>query len=137
MPFHVKFVSPEVAGVTWKVSTSAPPELVTVTVTLLAPDAGATAPVIDPPLVSSWAVGVGRQHGLADHRRAVGHLAGRHGRLQVGQRGLHGLHAGDFAHLLELTQKLGRVGRLQRVLVLELGRDELQEIRRCDVERAC
>ena len=37
VPFQVKLVSPEAAGVTWKVLTSAPLESVTVTVTLVAP----------------------------------------------------------------------------------------------------
>src|ERR1700738_975582 len=59
VPFHVKFVSPEVAGATWKVLTSAPLELVTLTVTLLAPDAADTAPVTVPPLESSVAVVLG------------------------------------------------------------------------------
>src|SRR5579872_5133562 len=64
---------------------------------------------------------------VRDHLRRH-RLAEQAGRLQLGLRARHVVDALDRRELGELGQELGLVLRLQRVLVCELGHEELQKL---------
>ncbi len=124
VPSQLKVVSPEAcAGTTkdWMVLPRASP---IETVRLVAPAGALTAPLMVPP-AASVALLPGAEHRWPEERGAAGHLC----RLNVGrQLGLQPLQARDLTQAFQLRQELGRIGWLQRILILQLRGDQPQEV---------
>src|SRR5690606_5109077 len=69
------------------------------------------------------------EHLPPDHRCAIEHLRGAHGFGKRGESRLHFLNARHRTELRELPEKLARVHRLERILVLELRDHQLEKLR--------
>ena len=64
---------------------------------------------------------------MPEERGAAHHLRGLQAGGEAGDGGLQALQARDLAQALDLREELRRVGGIERVLVLHLGADQLQE----------